>query len=374
MPWYKMFFDERPKTTRRDLYDMDEQLHALFSALKRGDPMVLILGLRRTGKTSLLLTGLGEAEAPAIVVDLRAIAEKPYATKKDLLSLLEAAVNKFLAEQKGRGRRLLDSLKRVKGIQVVGTGITFAWGGRESLEVAELFTQLNESASRDRFRLVVAFDEAQDLAKVAGLDMSRVLAHVYDYCSNITMVLTGSAIGLLHDFIGTEDPKAPLYGRGRTEIVLRRLNQSEVREFLETGFRQLKLRPNDEVLGTAISKLDGIIGWLTLFGSICMKEGVSEYAIERVRQAAVALTKREFQNFLAARLIARKRYVRIMKHLAQGPATWSSIKRAVEATEGRTINDRNITELITTLLKASFVEKTDGFYRIGDPMLAEAFR
>lgn len=54
-----MLFDPRPKTRREDLYDFDEELDKFVKALD--EPMVLISGLRRTGKTSLILTGLNVA-------------------------------------------------------------------------------------------------------------------------------------------------------------------------------------------------------------------------------------------------------------------------------------------------------------------------
>jgi hypothetical protein len=41
--------------------------------------------------------------------------------------------------------------------------------------------------------------------------------------------------------------------------------------------------------------------------------------------------------------------------------------------EGKTANDRNVTELLTNLVKAGFVEKERESYTITDLMLAEAF-
>ncbi len=374
MYWYKLLFDERPKTTRQDLYDMEQQLASLTSALRRGDPMVLILGLRRTGKTSLLLTGLGEAKLPRIILDLRAVGEKPYATKKDLLQLLEGSVNRFLEEQRSRAGRILDRMKGIGGVQVMGTGVTFRWAGKEPVQIVDIFKMLDEAASRDKYRLIIAFDEAQELGKVAGFNMQRILAHVYDYCKNTTLVLTGSAIGLLRDFVGVNNPKAPLYGRGITEIIISRFSEEQSRDFLEKGFKQSGVRPDGKVLGEAVARLDGVAGWLTLFGSTCAKEGVSFSAVEKARKGGSAMARREFQNFLGPRQIARKRYARIMKELASGPATWSDIKRSLEALEGRTVNDRTVTELAAELVKAGFVEREDEHYKIGDPLLVEAFR
>jgi AAA+ ATPase superfamily predicted ATPase len=374
LDWYKLLFDERPKTTKRDLYDMERQLANFVSAIRQGDPMILIVGLRRTGKTSLLQTGLAEAKLPGIIVDLRAIGEKPYATKKDLLQLLESSVNTFLAEQKGHAGRVIDRLKGIKGVQVMGTGVSFSWAGKEPLQIVDMLKLLEEMAGREKHRFIIAFDEAQELGKIAGFNVQKILAHVYDYFKNTSIVLTGSAIGLLRDFIGTDDPDAPLYGRAITEIVLGRLSEGQSRDFLQKGFEQLGTRPNEKVLGEALVRLDGIIGWLTLFGSICKREGVSASSIGKVREIGKSMARKEFLNFLAPRQIAKRRYMRIMKNLASNPATWSEIKRSVQVLEGRTVNDRGITDLINTLVKAGFIEKTGELYQIGDPLLAEAIR
>ena len=369
-----MLFDERPKTSREDLYNMEHQLDALVAALKRGDPMVLILGLRRTGKTSLLLTGLQQSKLPTLVLDLRAIGERPYSTKKELVELLEGSVNRFLAEQKGRAGRLLDRFSGIKGVQVMGTGVSFSWAGRGPIQIVDVFKLLDEVASRHKYKLIIAFDEAQELAKIAGFNMPKVLAYVYDHCRNTSVVLTGSAIGLLREFVSVDQPSAPLFGRAMTEISLGRLSEAQSRDFLEKGFRQSGIKLDSTLLNKAIARLDGIIGWLTLFGSVCTKQDASLSAIEKVADAGKAMARSEFQTFLGTRQIASKRYARIMKQLASGPASWSEVKRSVETLEGRAVNDRTITDLITALVKAGFVEKSGESYNIGDPLLAEAFR
>jgi predicted AAA+ superfamily ATPase len=49
-----MYFDEAPKSRLEDLYDFETQVEQLRSAIRRRNRMMVILGLRRTGKTSLL--------------------------------------------------------------------------------------------------------------------------------------------------------------------------------------------------------------------------------------------------------------------------------------------------------------------------------
>jgi AAA+ ATPase superfamily predicted ATPase len=61
--------DPRPKVSRRDLYGFDEELGALSKYLK--EPLTVVSGLRRTGKTSLVLTALNESDRPYVFIDLR---------------------------------------------------------------------------------------------------------------------------------------------------------------------------------------------------------------------------------------------------------------------------------------------------------------
>jgi AAA+ ATPase superfamily predicted ATPase len=47
-------FDLRPKSRREDLFDRERELSELYRDVGRGYPVVLVLGVRRIGKTSIL--------------------------------------------------------------------------------------------------------------------------------------------------------------------------------------------------------------------------------------------------------------------------------------------------------------------------------
>ena len=65
MRWGKLYFDERPKQTKEDLYDFESESHALCAAIERGDPLVVLVGLRRTGgSTSLRPNRLIDGRCP----------------------------------------------------------------------------------------------------------------------------------------------------------------------------------------------------------------------------------------------------------------------------------------------------------------------
>ncbi|WP_261340868.1 hypothetical protein [Thermococcus celer] len=44
-----MYFDERPKSKREDLYDREKELEELLSAIDSRRPRVLLKGIRRLG-------------------------------------------------------------------------------------------------------------------------------------------------------------------------------------------------------------------------------------------------------------------------------------------------------------------------------------
>lgn len=368
-----MYFDERPKSSRKDLYNMGEELQQLDAALHRRNPLIIIYGLRRVGKTSLLQTAISDVEH-GIIFDLRTLGTSAYATKKDLIEILERGINDFLSAKKTVRTKIIDALKYVSGVEVGEVGVTFSWGGKEPLDIAGLFKKLDRWALSNKTNVTIAFDEAQELRKVAGIRMDRILAHVYDYCKTTSIVLTGSAIGLLYDFIGAEDPEAPLYGRSKTEIRLKRLEPEEAEDFLHRGFKQAKKKIEADLIHDVVGKLDGIIGWLTMFGARCLKKGVSAHLVKEIMEEGSRLARREFENFLKGREVARKRYEGIMNHLAKNPSTWSGIKGYLEAREGKAMNDRKVTELIVALVKAGFVESIDNVYTISDPLLAYSFK
>jgi hypothetical protein len=102
---------------------------------------------------------------------------------------------------------------------------------RGKLSLPDLFTRLNDLGEP----IVVAVDEAQELRKANWLRLNRLFAYAYDNLPNVRLVLTGSQFGLLYDFLGLEDPRAPLFGRAFREVRTRRLSPDEASTSLRGG-------------------------------------------------------------------------------------------------------------------------------------------
>jgi hypothetical protein len=359
-----MYFDLAPKSRKADLYDFETELRELEKGLKYSR-IVLILGPRRTGKSSVLLTFLHEHKVPHVLLDVRKMAAGRELKEREFMLGLGEAIQIFLEKQKSKVRKLRERLEEIRGLKVTGSSIEIAWGKRQRPSLANLLESLNVWAERHSTRVVLAIDEAQELRSLIQFRFPNLLAHAYDYMKNLVLCLTGSQVGLLYDFLKLEDPKAPLYGRPVFEIKLRRLTGGEAEDFLKKGFEQTKVKVSQAFLREAVEKLDGITGWLTYCGWYASYKRPS---IERILDEASKLATAEVGEFLS-RSRSPRRYSEILNLLAATPLPWSGVKRGLEASEGMEMDGSTFTNLLETLVKLGFIEKEGDLYRIADPML-----
>ena len=80
--------------------------------------------------------------------------------------------------------------------------------------------------------------------------------------------MTGSEVGLLFDFLKFNAPNAPLFGRYHHDIVLGRFSPELSAEFLRRGFDEGEVKVSEREIKGAIEELDGIVGWLALYGYV----------------------------------------------------------------------------------------------------------
>jgi len=354
-----MYFDPRPKTRKEDLFDRERELEQFLRALPYAS-LIVVTGLRRSGKTSFLNVALAEAGFPYAILDLRGLPFNPsYA---DIVRRLEDAFNKI-------DRRwfsgLSEMLKRLKGVSILGNEVRFDWG-KAGVDLPELLGRVDVWASKDKKRFLLAFDEIQLVRGDKWIP--RLFAHVIDSYRNLTLVVTGSEVGLLFDFLGFEDPDAPLYGRHFVQIQMGNFSSKEAEEFLTLGFKQIDMTSPSKVIRYAVQKLDGVAGWLTLFGTRCRdRRSCSIEVVDEVVSEGGKLARSE-----ALRLAAvSKRYGIILNFLARvGSASWSQVKAVIEAKEKHSLTHSAVSNSLSTLVRASVVSKTNGQYRIADALLA----
>ena len=359
-----MLFDPRPKERRSALFDRERELADLERAVKRGAPLALCLGVRRIGKTSVVKVFVNESGYPSVYIDARRLTERGY-SKAGLYALLEEG----FAKARGKLTRIAEYLRGLKGVTVGGLGVELDWSSRV-LSLTALLERLDEYAGDRGEPFIVVVDEAQELRFLKGynrVDFAKVLAYSYDNLRNLKFVLTGSEVGVLYGFLALEDRESPLYGRARDEIVIERFGREESIEFLETGFAEAGVSVPREVVEKVVDALDGIPGWLALYGYEVVSKGeVVDAAAILERAVGVALTE--------LRRDARQSelYGHVLRAVALGYGRWSTIKRAAEAWMGRRIPDESLRRSLRRLVEISLLSRVDDEYEFLDPVYREA--
>ena len=340
-----MLFNPRPKTSRADLFGRDRELNLLHENVD--SPIIIIAGIRRIGKTSLLNVFLNEVGIPSVVLDLRGL--KSNYGFRDFYSILAKGLSNSL-------NKLIDVLRGISSIRIVGVEVELKWRGRDAISVPTLFDYLN------RRRVIVAFDEAQRLRGPRSLEILDAIAHAYDYDKNITFIFMGSEVGLLYSFLGLDNPKSPLYGRYTFRLTLDRFPRDLAMEFLKRGFQEAGVNVPMDIIEDAVDVFDGIPGWLTLFGNEYVRGSKD---IGRIKEEAIRIALEELRSIVSER---GRRYVIALRGVAEGANTWGRLKAYIEEREGGVISSSVLHNIVKSLEDLSIVKD----YKFLDPIYEEA--
>jgi len=364
-----VLFDLTPKRCKRDFYNFEHELEQLHKFYLSGR-VVAVLGPRRIGKTSLMLTFLNEWRVPYIFIDCRRVSLSSYgASFRGFIEELSRALNEFISSHRGVASRLLEYLRSVRGVEIDFTTarVSLRWSRRERVDTVSLLEKLNSFAREENLRVALVLDELQELQPI-NIDFAKLIAYTYDHLTNIVVILSGSQVGLLYDMLRVDDPTSPLYGRAIAEVRMGRLPREKAVELLLKGFAEANLEVSLEVIENAVNILDGVVGWLTYFGWSYLYGAKN---LEEILDTAAKQEAEEIRRFLA-KSRSEKRYRAILKIVAEGKSRWSEIKKSLELLEGIEIDDKNFNELLTRLAKAGFIEKINEVYKVPDTIMTRA--
>ncbi len=356
-----MLFRPGVKESKVDFYNFEMELKGVIEALiSEIHRMIVIKGVRRTGKSSLLRVSLNESSLPHLLIDLR-----EFCSGDQIYESVELSLRRTLSKLKGLKRYL----ETVSGITIAGFSVSFH--ERRMGTISSILKALNEWAGDQDTYFAIAIDEAQGLKVVPGFP--RLIAHVYDYLERIKLIMAGSQVGLLDRFLGKGNPESPLFARPFLEVKLDRLSKEKSLDFLRRGFSELGISCREENLEETFSRLNGVIGWLANYGYYATVKG-HQKALELTVNEGSTLVASEIENFLSNRRPARRRYISILKLLSTRPMRWSELKRGLYAEVGK-VNDKNFTHYIKELISYGFLVKgKEGIYKLADPLISEAIK
>lgn len=355
----QLLFSLTPKAKKEDLFDREKELSELTHLVEMY-PIVVVTGLRRVGKSSLIRVFLKESELPFVLVDGRKLYEMASGNISSLhfSQLLNSELSRLSKSQK-----ILNFLTRIRGISVGGSSLEI---DHKEFNLSDLLEKFDEIAQKEKKHFVLFLDEAQYLryyGSRGGNDILALLAYCYDHLENVRILITGSEVGMLHDFLKLDSYDSPLYGRGIGFLTLKPFSFDQSVEFLRKGFEEVKEKidfdPNE-----VVKKIDGIAGYLVLFGVKYLEKKSKDKALDEVFHTAKALFEKEL-NELKKR---SPRYLSILKYIAQGANSWSAVKNICYANRDF-VADSRLYSLLGTLEKMSLIEKTAKGYKIVDPVL-----
>ena len=269
---------------------------------------------------------------------------------------------------------ILRFLKKIKSLNIMGVGIDLAESGDTSTMI-EILEKLQEWAECEGKDIVMAFDEAQNLRffrRRGGIDFAELFAFIYDNFSKLKIILTGSETGILLDFLDIENPQSPLFGRVVKQVRVSRFTREQSITFLKEGFKQAGMRVRKDIIERAVDTLDGIVGWLVMFGNAALEEGrASLETIEHVKENAIRVVEGELEKLFSW----SERYRYILKSVALGSNTWKSLKESLQIMEKKKVPDGSLARDLKRLVDMGYLSVIYGekkLYAIDDPILKEA--
>jgi len=237
-------------------------------------------------------------------------------------------------------------------------------------DVIYILSQLDTLAKDNKKRLVLVFDEAQELSKVTGIDFPSLFHDIYDNCTNTVATFTGSMIRLVEKTLKDVEYNEPFFGRYIRKIELTRFTKEQSRDFLLKGFEEEKVKVDESVVEDAIKKFDGIPGWLTLFGSeysFSVKHNL-KVDVEEIAKKAIKEVKNEAMNFLKFSQ-SPFRYSAIILAIDRlgGKAKLNEIVKVSSTLLGEEIPRARAYEMLSRLIDLDFLKKDEeGIYSFHD--------
>lgn len=291
----KYLFSSMPKPS--PLFEREKDIKDLKEAISN-HRITVVEGLRRVGKSSLVLSVLNDFISEGIIwkedkgekikgediiplyVRMEPIEEKEdladclkkgteYAYDHDHLGLKTPGyVKKFEKLLNGRTAEI----SRKHGFEMSPSLAKYIYERVTKkpvrLSLRGLFDAMDKTAEQMNKHLIIVLDEIQGIIK-CGQDFvqnfQELLAYINDELHNIKLVITGSHSRLI-PIVLDKRYKAPLYGRDIVNIPVPPFNDVVAKNYLLSGFQELNIEFKEEWAENVVKVFGGIVGVLANYG------------------------------------------------------------------------------------------------------------
>jgi AAA+ ATPase superfamily predicted ATPase len=362
------YFVDREEELRR--------LQTLVEGVQKGaSSNIALIGLRRTGKTSILgnleyLLNSNKKIIP-VIVDCYGIAAKSRLAKVLVDKTIESYVcktgdNAFLKRiKKAIGEVAKSAVERISEVKFAEFSLKLQDKNTEEDFLLEEALQYIEALAleKDVF-FVVMLDEFQDVIRWGDDTLKRIRTVVQSQ-KRVCYVLSGSATSIMRDLVYKQ--QSPFY-RQLVEIPIKKLDKSIAIDFLKRRFTCAKMEASDSVIAKIVALSDGYPDYmqrlgLELYLSIGYGHSIAEEQVDKAYENMVVSLDGEFDNYFSNFSPLERE---ILVALAIGKIQPSEVARAVRKPIV------NISKTLTKLMNYSIIEKPmKGQYRITDPIFAD---
>lgn len=262
-------------------FDRESEINELSNMIKRGQPTAVI-GVRRIGKTSIILKTLKDIEIPNVYISTEDFIEGKSFDLKSFLSyysslLITSVVNyvdpkrKIPKIVKYKGKEIFDRLRELLGYLKLSFNINFAEievflkdeGSKAS--IPEIIDFPQRLAEEFKVNTVIVIDEFQylRLAMQNFPGLFHLIRSKWQFHNNISYVISGSSVGLLEGILSNK--KEPFY-QFFYPIYVKQFDEETSINFLKEGFKEERKEFEIDGIYSAVKELDGIPAWLNYFG------------------------------------------------------------------------------------------------------------
>ena len=359
-----------------DREDELRRLQTLVKGIQKGaSSNSALIGLRRTGKTSILenleILLKPNAKLIPVIANCYGIAAKSRLAKVLVDKTIESYVCKtgdsaFLKRiTKAIGQAAKSAIGRISEVKFAEFSLKLQDKNTEEDSLIEEALQYIEALAQEKdVFFVVMLDEFQDVIRWGDDTLKRIRSVVQSQ-KRVCYVLAGSATSIMRNLV--YDRRSPFY-RQLVEIPIKKLDKSIATTFLKRRFECAEMEVADSVIAKIATLSDGYPDYMQrlglelylLIGQGCM---IAEDQVDKAYEDMVVSLDGEFDNYLSNFSPLERE---ILVALAIGEIQPSEVARAVRKPIV------NISKTLTTLMNYSIIERPmKGQYRITDPVFAD---
>jgi AAA+ ATPase superfamily predicted ATPase len=357
-----------------DFADRRRELAELGRELAAGQH-VFLLSPRRYGKTSLILTLLGRLRAQGLLTAYVDVFRATTAAQ--LLELTAQTVLRGVESKPEKVLRLaVDLLGKLR--PQVGTdsrgkptlSLEIGHSPRSILAVQEEILALPEElAQKRKRRLVLVFDEFQEIQRFPGAGLEKAMRSHFQTHRHVSYLFAGSRESALRDMASRE--RSPFYKFGRM-VTLGPISEQEFVPFLQVRFKRGGLRISAEMGDAILAAADDVpYNVQRLCHQLwALRAGKADRITEQdIGEAIAGIVEQDAPHFSAGwdRLSLHQRQV--LQAIARSGGR--NVFAGEFLTTHRLGSHSSVQTSLRQLLKEQVLAKANGEYRFADPFFRE---